>query len=240
MLRRLATLLLLLPLFAQGAELRVAVASNFAHTLEQIVTAYESDTGHRVRVSTGSTGALYTQIQHGAPYDLFFAADVERPKLLEQNDKIVAGSRTTYAIGQLALWQRQGKPSSESLIHWQNKLAIANPRIAPYGYAADQVLTALKIKQQFHGRLVTGANILQAYQYVDSGNVDAGLVALSQLKAANIPAEQYWLVPHKLYHPLEQQAVVLKRSSHPKLAQEFLDYIEQQQQLLSSAGYQTQ
>ncbi len=239
MTRILAVALMMAASFHVAAdELKVAVAANFAHTLTQVAERFEAETGHRVRISSGATGALYTQIQHGAPFDLFLAADSRRPQLLEKEQKILPGSRVTYAIGQLAYWQRQGDPSEQSLTQWHKKLAIANPRLAPYGAAAQQVLSRLDLVKQFKGKLVTGSNILQAYQYVDSGNVQAGLVALSQLRSAGVDASHYWVVPEHYYAPLEQQAVVLKRTANPRLAQQLLDYLTQQQQLLTEAGYQ--
>lgn len=233
-----AAVMLLAVSGVQAEELKVAVAANFAHTLGQITKEFEAQTGHKVRVSSGSTGALYTQIQHGAPFDLFLAADKARPQRLEREDKILPGSRTTYAIGQLAYWQRSGTPGAESLSHWQGKLALANPRLAPYGAAAMEAMSKLGIRDAFKGRTVTGNNILQTYQYVDSGNVKAGMVALSQLRAAGVPQEQYWVIPDSYHAPLEQQAVILKRTAQPELAQQLLTFISQQQSLLTDAGYQ--
>ncbi|SDI33984.1 molybdate transport system substrate-binding protein [Ferrimonas sediminum] len=233
-----ASLLVIVGCSAHAQELKVAVAANFAHTFSEVAQRFEAETGHRIRISSGSTGGLYTQIQHGAPFDLFLAADKERPALLEADGKAVSGSRTTYAIGQLAYWQRQGHPSEASLSQWQDKLSIANPRLAPYGAAANQVLIRLNAKERLHGRIVTGANILQAYQYVDSGNVQAGLVALSQLRSANVSPDRYWIIPDSYYSPLEQQAVVLSRSQYPEVAQQLLTFMAEQHQLISDAGYQ--
>ncbi|TKB51063.1 molybdate ABC transporter substrate-binding protein [Ferrimonas sediminicola] len=239
MTRILAVALMVLTVFSASAdELKVAVAANFAHTLSKVAERFEAETGHRVRISSGATGALYTQIQHGAPFDLFLAADSHRPQLLEQEQKILPGSRVTYAIGQLAYWQRSGEPSEQSLAQWQAKLAIANPRLAPYGAAARDVLGRLGLVPKLKGKLVTGSNILQTYQYVDSGNVQAGLVALSQLRSAEVDPHHYWVVPDHYHAPLEQQAVVLRRSTNPQLAQQLLDYLNRQQRLLTDAGYQ--
>ncbi|WP_028116475.1 molybdate ABC transporter substrate-binding protein [Ferrimonas senticii] len=231
----LTAVLLISACSAQAAQLRVAVAANFKHALDQIAADYQQQTGIEVTVSAGGSGALYTQILHGAPYDLFLSADVERPQLLEQGGQGLAGSRLTYATGILAFWS-PGQAASEQLLRdWQPRLSIANPRLAPYGLAAQQTLAHLQLPKS--PPLVRGANILQAYQYVQSGNASAGLVALSHLKAAKVPSSEYWLVPNEWHQPIEQQGIVLKRSAHPQLACDFLNYVMAADRLLADSGY---
>ncbi|GLS84987.1 molybdate ABC transporter substrate-binding protein [Paraferrimonas haliotis] len=221
---------------AHAEKLTIAVAANFKHTMDELVAQFEADTGHQVTVATGSTGGLYTQILHGAPYDLFFAADAERPQLLEQRQLIEPNSRFTYAIGILTLWQPQQEPSLALLTDWSKKVSIANPKTAPYGEAAAQVLTKLGLFQQYQRRLVKGNNIVQAYQYVDSGNVELGFVSLSQLTAAGV-REHYYVIPQQYYHPIEQQAVVLKRSNQLALATQFAHFVQQNKATVIAAGY---
>ncbi|SHI03545.1 molybdate ABC transporter substrate-binding protein [Ferrimonas marina] len=218
-------------------ELRVAVAANFAPTLQSLVPAFEQQSGVRVRISTGSTGGLFTQIVHGAPYDLFLAADARRPTLLEQRELIVADSRVTYAIGVLAFWTPGSTASEARLRQWDERLAVANPRTAPYGQAAQSVLARLQQLKPLHGKLVRGSNILQTFQFVQSGNVNGGLVAWAQLQRIKMDPAEYWLIPSHWYPALEQQAVVLKRSEHPKQAQALLAFLLAQQEQLSRSGY---
>ncbi|WP_298439487.1 molybdate ABC transporter substrate-binding protein [uncultured Ferrimonas sp.] len=223
---------------AQAQSLRVAVAANFKQALTEVAQDYQQQTGVKVQISAGSTGALYTQILHGAPYDLFFAADIERPKLLEQNQQAKSGSRITYATGVLAFWSPGQVAAEQLLSQWDRRLAIANPRTAPYGVAAQQTLA--KLRPQNPPSLVRGSNVLQAYQYVQSGNAQAGLVALSHLKAAKVNGAEYWLVPPSWYQPIEQQAVVLNRTHSMADACAFLRFVVQAEQPLQANGYLTQ
>ncbi|ADN77813.1 molybdenum ABC transporter, periplasmic molybdate-binding protein [Ferrimonas balearica DSM 9799] len=226
-----------LALPAQATTLTVAVAANFKTTLDQVAADFTEETGIKVQVSSGATGALYTQILHGAPYDLFLAADDERPTLLVEQGLGLEETLQDYAIGLLAFWVPGQHPDEQTLRDWQGRLAIANPRIAPYGAAAEQVTEHLDILQRLKGNVVRGTNILQTFQYVQSGNVPAGLVALAQLRQAKVPVEQYWLVPPQWHDSLRQQAVVLKRSAHPDEAKALLNYLMAQDELLSAAGY---
>ncbi|QIZ78043.1 molybdate ABC transporter substrate-binding protein [Ferrimonas lipolytica] len=220
-----------------AAELRVAVAANFKHTLELIAADYQQQTGVKVRLSAGSTGALYTQIRHGAPYDLYFAADIERPKLLEQQQLIRNGSRITYAVGVLAFWTPGQLASNELLAQWQPRLSIANPRTAPYGVAAEQSLQ--QVRPNDFPPLVRGSNILQAFQYVQSGNATGGLVAMSHLKAEQVATDEFWPIPPNWHDPIEQQGVVLSRTTQVKEACSFLRYVAQANAQLEHSGYLT-
>ncbi|MBY6187403.1 molybdate ABC transporter substrate-binding protein [Marinobacter hydrocarbonoclasticus] len=237
-LRRCSVLCLLgLVMPVQAATVTVAVAANFKSTLEQAAKGFTNDTGIQVQISSGATGALYTQILHGAPYDLFLAADNERPALLVEKGLAEADTLNDYAVGLLAFWVPGERPDETTLRQWQGRLAIANPRIAPYGAAAEQVGEHLDILDRLRGNIVRGNNILQTFQYVQSGNVPAGLVALAQLRQAGVPDSEYWLVPPQWHDSLRQQAVVLTRSAHPAEARALLDYLMAQDELLSQAGY---
>lgn len=207
--------LLLIALPAAADTLRVAVASNFNAAAQAITSAFETATGHEVILAFGSTGKHYAQIRHGAPFDVFLAADRERPARLEAEGLAIAGSRFTYAVGQLALWSPQPGLLDEngqilSTGHFRH-LAIANPRLAPYGHAARQVLEKQGLWASLQDRLVQGENIGQTFRFVHSGGAGLGFVALSQVRQPEQPlAGSLWLPPAELYDPIEQQAVLLR------------------------------
>ena len=211
----LAALLLTRP--AAAEEVRVAVASNFAPALAALQTDFEVATGHRIRASAGSTGRHYAQILQGAPFDVFLAADASRPERLEAEGRIVPNSRQTYVLGQLVLWA-PGAPDQvalEALLLSDPpvRLSIANPRLAPYGAAAEQWLRDTGAWSHFETRLVRGDNVAQAYQFVASGNAELGLLSLSQLRLAQQPIPGFWKVlPSDQHAPIEQQAVLLRPS----------------------------
>ncbi len=217
---------------ALGKEVRVAVAANFLTTFQAITKQFEQETGHEVLVSPGSTGKLYLQIQNGAPFDLFFSADARRPELLEQEGFAVHGSRFTYAVGRVSLWSPDPlfiKNDGKTVLTHGNfeYLAIANPKTAPYGQAAIQILKALQLWEQVKDRLVHGENIGQAFQFVFTNNAQLGFVALSQVldpKFKNMGSR--WDVPTHLYDPLTQQAVLLKRGQLNPTAKTFLVYVK--------------
>jgi molybdate transport system substrate-binding protein len=224
-------------------DVRVAVASNFAETLKIIAERFERDTGHRIIRIIGSTGKHYAQIRNGAPFDAFFAADVERPALLEQQGAAAPGSRFTYALGKLVLWSPQldyvdaeGKLLADEKIR---HLAIANPKLAPYGRAAQQVLQSRGVWRSFQGRLVQGENIGQTFQFVKSGNLALGFVAFSQLKRPGQSIEgSLWEVPQSLYSPIAQQAVLLRED---QATRDFLAFVrtEESLQTIRDFGYGT-
>ncbi len=195
-------------------ELRVAVAANFVDAARAIASRFEERTGHRVILSPGSTGKHYAQIINGAPFDVFIAADTRRPELLEAERVTVDGSRFTYAIGYIVLWSpRPGYVDSAGAVLSRGDfrhLSIANPRVAPYGGAAREVLEALGLWERLRRRTVRGENIRQAYQFVLSGNAELGFIARSQLMRPGHENEgSWWNVPRSLYTPIEQQAVLL-------------------------------
>jgi molybdate transport system substrate-binding protein len=226
-----------------AAGIRVAVASNFARAVTTISKRFEANTGHKVTLIFGSTGKLYAQVKNGAPFDAFFAADVRRPELLEKEGLALPGSRFTYAIGKVVLWSpKAGYIDSEGNVLEQRKfrhLAIANPKLAPYGKAAREVLQALGLWDGLRGRLVRGENIVQTFQFVKSGNAELGFVAYSQVKRPGHPIEgSWWEVPQALYTPIEQQAVLLKKS---KVARAFLSFVrsDEVRELIRDYGYKT-
>ncbi|WP_416305922.1 molybdate ABC transporter substrate-binding protein [Neptunicella sp. SCSIO 80796] len=224
---------------ADNNPLHIAVAANFLGTSKQLVKKFEQHSGHKVQLSFGSTGMLYAQIKHGAPYDIFFAANTAHPQKLEQQQLIVPGSRQTYAMGKLVLWiPKSNDVNQQSLQHWQGKLSIANPDLAPYGQAAMQTLEKAGLLAALQPHIVQGNNVAQAFQFVHSGNATGGFVAASQV--LTVPRQQIWSVPASYYQPVEQQLVILKRSGHQALAQQFIDFIFSAtgQEMILAAGYQ--
>jgi len=222
-------------------EIRVVVASNFTDALREIAGRFEMKTQHKVSVISGSTGKHYAQISNGAPFDVFFAADVKRPELLEQQGLALPGSRFTYAVGKIVLWspdQDYIDTSANVLKQGKfNHLSIANPKLAPYGRAAQQVLKKLGLWNKLQGRMVRGENIGQAFQFVKSGNARLGFVAFSQIKKPDNAIEgSFWQVPESLYDPIDQQAVLIKDN---KAARAFLDFVRQDEalQIIRNFGY---
>ncbi|MEF8794121.1 molybdate ABC transporter substrate-binding protein [Thiohalorhabdus sp.] len=225
-----AVLALALPaaLPVQAGEVRVAVASNFSSAIQAIEPEFERATGHRLRISTGSTGKLYAQIRNGAPFDVFLAADTRRPRKLDEAGEVAENGRFTYARGRIALWGPHPKDVAgpETLAGDFRHLAIANPRTAPYGLAARQTLKALGRWSELQGRMVRGENIGQAYQFVASDNADLGFVALSQISGPNRPGSgSRWLVPQRHYEPIRQQAVLLRDATDSQAARAFVDFL---------------
>jgi len=228
---------------ANGAVLKVAVASNFATTMTTLAEHFEKKTDHRVKLVFGSTGKHYAQIRNGAPFDVFFSADIERPMLLEAEGRTVPESRYTYAIGKLVLWSPEnnvvdssGKVLGQGSFRY---LAIANPKLAPYGRAAREVLQSRGLWEGMKGKIVRGENISQSYQFVNSGNAELGFVAYSQLKHPDQRIKgSYWKIPQALYTPIEQQVVLIKDS---EAGRSFLSYIQSKEALMiiNEHGYET-
>ena len=233
-LKLLAPLALLLALVSNNVgadEVRVAVAANFTKAIKQIAPLYEKKTGNKLVASFGSTGQLYTQIKNGAPFDAFLAADEKRPKKLIAEDAAVADSYFVYARGRLALWSSTpGYVDDKGAVLKTGdfkKIAIANPKAAPYGEAAIETLTALKLLDTLQSKLVIGENISQTQQFVASGSVPLGFVALAQVKS--LPADgrgSWWVVPETMHTPIAQGAVLLKKTDHAATAKNFLAFLK--------------
>ena len=228
---------------AQDAELRVAVASNIAATMRLIAFRFEEISGHDVVIISGSTGKHYAQIRQGAPFDIFFSADDTHPRLLESDGIAISGSRFTYAIGKMVLWSpRQDLIDSAGAVLdrlGELRIAIANPRFAPYGKAAKEILEARKLWKEHAGRIVRGENINQAFHFVESGNVDMGFVAYSHIAdSSRRDSGSFWIVPQDLYTPIIQQAVLLADND---IARQFMGYVkgDEARQVFNDAGYDT-
>jgi molybdate transport system substrate-binding protein len=230
------------PVFA--AEVNAAVASNFSVPMKQIVTLFQQQSGNTVKLSFGSTGKFYAQIKGGAPFDVFFAADTATPQRLEVEGLTVNGSRFVYALGKLVLWSAQ-----PNLVDDQGKvlrkgdyekLAIADPKLAPYGMAAKQTLEKLAMWNSIRDKLVMGENITQAYQFVATGNAELGFVALSQvMRDGKVSAGSSWLVPSDMYKPIRQSAVLLAGAKDKAAAKAFLDFLKSDKAaaVIRSYGY---
>lgn len=227
---RLAVLLLCALALAAGSarasEVRVAVAANFTAAASEIARAFEAATGHRVLLVSGSTGKHFAQIRSGAPFDLLLAADVERPRRLEEEGPGIAGSRFTYARGRLVLWSpRAGFVDPQGSILARGgfrHLAIANPRLAPYGAAARQVLESLELWEELERKTVRGESVAQALHFVVSGNAELGFLAASQLAPEQRRQGSLWVVPEALHSPIEQQAVMVRDTATARRFLEFL------------------
>ena len=219
----------------------VAVAANFTAPAKEIGAVFTRKTGDTVQFSFGSTGKLYTQISQGAPFDAFFAADDERPEKAETEGYAVPGSHFTYAVGKLALWSaKPGVVDADGAVLRSGgfaKLAIANPKAAPYGAAAVETLTKLGLYKTLEPKIVQGNNISQAHQFVASGAAELGFVALSQVKLD--PSGSRWEVPSDLYQPIYQDAVLLKSGAANPVATAFLGFMKSPEALgvLAKYGY---
>lgn len=211
-------------------EVKAAVAANLTTAIKKLTPLYEQKSGNKLVVSFGATGQLYAQITNGAPFDVFLAADDTTPKKLIAEGKAVDSSYFVYARGRLALWSgTSGYVDEQGAILKTDKfskIAIANPKSAPYGKAAMEAMTALKLLDQLQTKFITGENIAQTQQFISSGNVPLGFIALAQVKA--LPAVDrgsYWLVPAELHQPIEQGAVLLK-TEHAATAETFLAFLK--------------
>lgn len=229
---------------AQAGEVSVAVAANFALPLERLGAAFTAATGHVLKVSPGATGKFYAQIVAGAPFEVLIAADDETPKKLVAEGHAVAGSHFTYAIGRLVLWSaRPGFVDDQGAVLASaqvTRIAIANPKVAPYGAAALEVLKARGLADALAPRLVTAESIAQAFQFVSTGNAEIGFVALSQVLVPGRPVTgSYWRVPAQLHGEIRQDAVLLKAGANNPAAAALLAYLKSPaaRELIQSFGY---
>lgn len=227
-----AILLCLLPVvFAHAEEVQVAVAANFAAPMRKIAADFERDTGDKALLSFGSTGNFYAQIKNGAPFQVFLSADAATPAKLAKEGLAVPGSRFTYAIGTLVLWSARARvidPRGAVLTKGRYAhLAIANPRLAPYGVAAMETLAKLGLTRTVAPRIVQGDNIGQTYQFVASGDAELGFVALSQvMRDGRIGRGSAWIVPASLHAPIRQDAVILSSGKHNPAAAALMKYLK--------------
>ncbi len=226
-------------------DVQVAVAANFTAPIQALAADFEKDTGHKLVASYGATGQFYTQIKNGAPFEVFLAADDTTPAKLESEGETVKGSRFTYAIGSLALWSaKEGYVDDKGEVLKKNAfahLAIANPKAAPYGLAATQVLEKLGLTDAVKPKIVEGQNITQALQFVSTGNAELGFVALSQVyKDGKLTSGSAWLVPASLHEPIKQDAVILNKGKDNAAANALVEYLKgaKAAAVIKSFGYQ--
>lgn len=228
----------------RAEEAMVAVAANFSAPMQQIAALFQKETGHQIKLSFGASGGIYAQVKNGAPFDLFLSADQLTPQKLEAEGLGVPNSRFTYATGQLVLWSKQeGLVDAKGQV-LQNKsiqrIALANPKLAPYGAAAIETMTNLGLLKELQSKLVQGDNIAQTYQFVSTQNAQIGFVALSQVFTnGNITSGSAWIVPGNLHQPIQQDVILLRKGQDNKAATALLLYLkgEQAKKIMKSFGY---
>jgi molybdate transport system substrate-binding protein len=244
-------LLALLLVFTAGLtaaqEITVAAAADMSAALPQLASAYSKKTGQAVKLSFGSSGNLTNQIRNGAPFDIFFSADEEYPQQLIAEGLAFKDTLYRYAVGRLVLWVPADSPLDLSKLGMNalldpsvKKISIANPATAPYGRAAEAALRHFGIYDQVSSRLVLGENVSQAAQFVESGNAQAGLIALSHALAPALKDKgRYWMVPLDAYPTLNQAAVVLSKSKQKEAARKFLEFLRDPEatSLLTTYGF---
>ena len=228
-----------------AADVHVAVAANFTAPMKRMAEEFEKQTGHQAVLSFGSTGKLYAQISNGAPFDVFLSADRQTPAKLEKEGSAVVGSRFTFATGRLVLWSaKPGLVDDKAAVlmrHDFNRLAIAAPKLSPYGAAVMEVLTKIGMLPLLQPKLVTGDSIGQAYSMVATGNAELGFVAMSQVfEDGKLKSGSAWVVPANLHSPLKQDAILLIRGKNNQAAQQLLVFLKsgQARALMNSFGYE--
>jgi len=231
-----------LPAAAQAASANVVVAANFTDAAKEIATAFQAETSHEAVLSFGATGAIYTQITQGAPYEVFLAADDQRPKKAVDEGFGVAGTASTYAIGQLVLYSREaGLVTGDETLKTGafEKIAIANPEAAPYGAAAVETMRKLGLYDALQPKIVQGTSIAQAYQFVETGSAALGFVALGQV--VNASGGSRWEVPQEFYTPIRQDVVLLKTGENNEAARAFVDFLKTPKalEIIRKFGYRT-
>ena len=243
-LRRSLILTALLAGAAHADTVSVAVAANFTAPMQKIAAEFAKDTGHKAELSFGATGKFYAQISNGAPFGILLAADDTTPAKIAREGKGVADSRFTYAVGKLVLWSKQGGyVDAQGAVLKTGKfqhVAIANPKLAPYGLAAEQTLTQLGLLEQIKPKFVQGENISQTYQFAATGNAELGFVALSQvMEDGEIKSGSAWLVPSSMHEPIRQDAIVLNTAKDNAAAKALMDYLrgDKARAIITSYGY---
>jgi len=240
----LGALLAMMAQVANAGEVTAAVAANFTAPVQQIAELFQKETGHTVKLSFGSSGKFYSQIKEGAPFDVFLAADEKNPKLLEEEGLTVKDTRFVYALGKLVLWSaKPGFVDDKGAVLSKgeyNKISYADPKLAPYGLAAQETLQKLALWDKVQSKLVTGESIAQAYQFAATGNAELAFIALSQItKDGKVSDGSYWLVPAELYNPIKQSAIQLTAAKDKAAAQAFLKFLKSEKALaiIRSFGY---
>jgi molybdate transport system substrate-binding protein len=228
---------------ALADQIHAAVAANFTSPFKALAASFEQTSGHTVIASFGATGKFYSQITQGAPFDIFFAADRKTPEKLVTEGHAVNDSLYTYAFGKLVLWSPDpAKVDAEGKVLEKGEfahLAIANPKTAPYGAAAEQALGKMGLADTLKGKIAQGESITQAYQFAVTGNAELAFIAFSQLKDSGSAQGSHWLVPADLYDPIEQAAVVLKKAEGSAAVKAFVEFMrgDEAKKVIESYGY---
>lgn len=229
---------------ALADQVKVAVAANFTAPMKVLVENFEKSTGHKAELAFGSSGKFYSQITNGAPFDMFFSADQERPAKLDKKNGTVVGSRFTYATGKLVLWSSKANFVDDKAEVLRTgdfaHISIANPKLAPYGAAAVETMKALGVFDKLEPKLVQGESISQAYNFIFTGNAELGFVALSQIyTGGKLKSGSAWIVPDKLHTPIHQDAVILTHGKDNKAAAALVEYLktEPAKLVIRSFGY---
>jgi molybdate transport system substrate-binding protein len=238
----LGVLLAMMAQVANAGEVNAAVAANFAAPVQQIAELFQKETGHTVKLSFGSSGKFYSQIKEGAPFDVFLAADERNPKLLEQDGLAVADTRFVYALGKLVLWSaKPGFVDDKGAVLSKgnyNKIAYADPKLAPYGLAAQETLQKMNLWDKVQSKLVTGESITQTYQFAATGNAELAFIALSQItKDGKVTEGSWWIVPSEMYTPIKQSAVQLSAAKDPAAAKAFITFLKSEKALAIIRGF---
>ena len=234
--------ILIAPAAALAADTQVAVAANFTEPAKAIAAAFQAKTGNTATLSFGSSGQFYTQISHGAPFEVFLSADADRPTQADKDGLSVPGTRFTYAVGKLVLYSKTpGLVDARGAVLKTgkfDKLAIADPALAPYGVAAVETMQKLKVYEVLQPKIVKGTSITQAYQFVQTGAAEVGFVALSQV--INDPSGSRWVVPDSDHSPIIQQAVLLKTGADDPVAKAFIAFLKgpQARTIIKRFGYE--
>ena len=228
----------------RAGEVNVAVASNFAGPMKQLAAVFEQETANRVLISYGSSGKFVAQIKHGAPFHVFLSADQAKPARLVEEGLALGETRFTYAVGSLVLWSPEADMIDERATRLHRgdftRIALANPKLAPYGAAAVDVLQNLGLERATRARWVMGENIAQTFQFVSSGNASLGFVALSQITDQRRRGQgSLWIIPPELYQPIRQDAVLLQRGAHNQVAVAFMTFLagEVAGRIIEAHGY---
>ena len=231
----------------RAGEVQVAVAANFAAPVQKIAAEFEEDTGHKVSLSFGATGKFYAQIVNGAPFDVLLAADEKTPARLEQQGAAVKGTRFTYAVGRLVLWSsKEATVDDQGMVLKQgsfDRIALANPILAPYGAAAIEAMKALGVADALTPKFVQGESIAQTYQFIATGNALLGFVAMSQVyEEGKLKSGSAWIVPGSLYSPIRQDAVILERGKGNPAAVALMKYLkgDKARAIIETYGYDLQ
>jgi molybdate transport system substrate-binding protein len=242
-----AVIAMAMPVSLHAAQASVAVAANFMAPMKRIAQDFERDTGHKLTLAFGATGQFYAQIRHGAPFAVLLSADDETPLKLEKEGLGVPGSRLTYAIGKLVLWSKKpGFVDAQGEVLRQGgfeKIAMANPKLSPYGAAALQVLDHMGLRERTAAKMVQGSNITQTFQFVSSENAQLGFIALSQVfENGKLKQGSAWLVPSAMHAPLQQDAVLLNPGKDNAAAVALLKYLQgdQAKAVIRAFGYELQ